>query len=271
MYEVKSVGIEVHARDALSSLALFVGTGACNARCSHCAGLIHRRYAPRRDGEVEEDIVRETLASCYARGARSLSLSSSGEPTLSPISVTKVLGIAHNLAGMAYSPINLYSNGIRIGEDKVFCEQYLPRWRGLGLSTIYVTVHDTDERRNAEVYGVRSYPPFADVIGRIHDAGLTMRANLLLGKTTICTLDSFVASVTRLREIGADSISAWPLRDINDRLDYDSLPEELPQMWMWAAENGVRLLAEESHDMYASGKKLTLFPDGTLSGNWCSR
>ena len=52
-----------------------------------------------------------------------------------------------------YSPINLYSNGIRIGGDKDFGDTYLSLWRSLGLTTIYVTVHDIDEKKMLKSMG----------------------------------------------------------------------------------------------------------------------
>ena len=77
----------------LNSLSLFVGTGECNAHCNHCAGVALRKYAPLEDGVIDEDLIERTVRNCYEQGARYLSISSSGEPTLSPLSVTKTLGL----------------------------------------------------------------------------------------------------------------------------------------------------------------------------------
>ena len=56
-------------------------------------------------------------------GARSLSLTSGGEPTLAPNSVTQTLDIAQNFG---FTKIKLYTNGIRIGRSSQFSETYLP-------------------------------------------------------------------------------------------------------------------------------------------------
>jgi len=262
------------------SVSLFVGTGACNARCAHCAGLVHRKAAPMKDGIADTQRIISTLTDCYHHGARSLSLSSSGEPTLSPLSVTKVLEITHglNADGIAYAPIHLYTNGIRIGEDPAFCDTYLRRWQSLGLGSLYVTVHDIDEKRNAAVYGVTSYPPLARVFSRIHDAGLTVRANLLLSRKTISTLDTFVATVDHLKRIGADRIAAWPLRGADDRIDPIASPpkSELDAIGSWIQHHqdnlcSITLLGESTHAAYGAGEKLTLFPDGVLSSTWCAQ
>lgn len=266
----------MHEVRPIRSLSLFVGSGACNAACGHCAGVPHRKHAPKLDGLIDEELVKKTLRECHGRGARSLSVSSSGEPTLSPVAVTRALEIVHGLRkdGVSYNPINLYSNGIRIGDDPQFCGMYLPVWRDHGLTTIYVTVHDTDEARNAHVYGVKRYPPLATVIGRIHDAGLLMRANIVLNKNTVGTAERFAPMIERLHALGADRISAWPVRGLDDKVDPLLSPaeEELDRMEAIAMAAGydVRVLREASHAAYAAGEKLTLFPDGTLSARWCS-
>lgn len=260
---------------ALESLSLFVGTGKCNANCLHCAGKIHRKFAPKEDGRIDEKLIRKTLEECYKKGARALSISSSGEPTLSPLSVTKTLEILERYSkkGMEYSPINLYSNGIRIGEDKEFCGNYLGKWKGLGLNWIYITVHDTDERENARIYGISEYPKLETVISRIHDYGLKMRANIVLNRDTINSFDKFVYTVERLKDIGADKIAAWCIRGEDDKVNYDLSPErkELERMEEWVrGKENIRLLTEKHREVYSEGRKLTLFPDGTLSGSWCN-
>jgi MoaA/NifB/PqqE/SkfB family radical SAM enzyme len=260
----------------LKSLGLFVGTGECNARCAHCAGVVHRKYAPLEDGVVDEDLILQTVGDCYTRGARSLSLSSSGEPTLSPLSVTKVLELVDSLEGVEFSPINLYSNGIRIGGDREFCDEYLGRWKDLGLEMIYITVHDTDGGKNAASYGVESYPSLDLVLDRIHGADLLVRANLVLSRENIGTLERFASVVGDLRDKGFDRVSAWPIRGDDDEIDLDLSPseDELDAMSGWI--NGqkfddVILYRDGDRVLYETAQKLTLFPDGTLSSSWCNR
>lgn len=262
----------------IDSLSLFVGTGECNAHCAHCAGIIHRKYAQKEDGVIDENLIFKTLKSSYSRGARSLSLSSSGEPTLSPKSVTKVFEIIKKCKdeGINYSPINLYSNGIRIGEDKSFCDAYLPLWKNNGLSSVYVTVHDINEKNNAKIYGVANYPALEIVLARIHAANLLMRANLVLSKKTINSLEQFVSTITHLKKIKVDFVSAWPIRGIDDKVDYNLSPceEELDKIEDWiknqCADFKVKLLREKNRIVYKTSRKMTLFPDGKLSNTWCN-
>ncbi|VVB79599.1 Coenzyme PQQ synthesis protein E [uncultured archaeon] len=271
MYEVKP-------EEKLTSLSILVGTGNCNANCGFCAGKPLRKYAPKADGQFDEALVRKTLADCFKRGASYLSLSSCGEPTLSPLSVTKVLGLVQECAneGMSYSPVNLYSNGIRIGEDKKFSEKYLPLWKNLGLTTMYITVHDIDEENNARVYGVKSYPSLEDVFSRVRDAELSIRTNLVLSRGAVDSYERFIEAIDYLQKIGADNISAWPLRDETDGIDLARSPDksELVRIHDFVERDTsgrLRMIFEEKPTHYHSEKKLTLFPDGSLASSWCNR
>lgn len=263
----------------LSSLSLFVGTGQCNASCDHCAGVPLRKYAPKKDGVIDESLISETIKKCYDMGARYLSISSSGEPTLSPLSVTKTLELIkqYKEKGLEFSPINLYSNGIRIGEDKGFCDRYLPLWKSLGLTTFYITIHNINEEKNAKIYRIKSYPPLKRIIFRIHDADLLMRANIVLSKKAINTFEEFVSTSNYLMNAGVDNISAWPIRNQEDEVDIKLSPleTELDKIEEWIEKNQdfrqrIRLLREKSKLAYQTGQKLTLFPDGTLSNTWCN-
>lgn len=270
--------MEENNENKILSLGLFVGTGQCNAKCKHCAGLVHRKCAPKKDGVINEELFYNTLKSCYEQGSRSLSITSGGEPTLSPLSITKILEVVQGLRneGMNYEWINLYSNGIRIGEEENFSKRYLPHWQSLGLKTVYITVHNLDLNKNAQIYGVENYPSLDLIVSRIHGADLLARANVVLSRDNIDTFEKYVSMVNGLREIGFDHVSAWPIRNEDDVTDEIFGPSEyeLDKMSHWAveqntAENRIRLLRKNNDVKYQTGQKVTLFPDGTLSSSWC--
>lgn len=277
MHEIKNICPEKN----LNSFSLFVGTGDCNANCGHCAGVPLRKYAPKEDGIVDESLIYKTIKNCYNAGARYLSLTSCGEPMLSPLSVTKTLNLVkkcENEEGMKFSPINIYSNGIRIGEDKKFCDKYLHLWHDCGLTTFYITVHNIDMKKNAEIYKVNSYPPLEEILSRIHNSGMKVRGNIVLSKKTVSNFEEFVSTVNHLEKIGIDSISSWPIRgQEDDKVDYINGPseEELDKMENWINKNKnikieVKVLREKDHAKYEKKEKLTLFPNGILSNTWCN-
>ena len=263
----------------VNSLSLLVGAGICNANCPHCAGRIHRKYAPKEDGVLDEELIRKTLLDCGHSGAKYLSLSGSGEPTLSPQTVTRVLEIVKECRadGVNYFPINLYTNGIRIGEEVSFCNKYLPLWKSLGLTTMYVTVHSVDEKRNAEIIGISVFPNLKSIFDRIHTSGLLVRANLVLSKKSVSTAVGFVLAVNRLKLLGADYIAAWPVRDAEgSKADKVLSPDssELDKIDSWLLHSSpyinIKMLRQDSNVYYKNTKKLTLFPDGSLTDSWCN-
>ena len=241
----------------LNSISLFVGTGRCNANCAHCAGVPLRKYAPKEDGIVDSRLFYKTLFRAYEGGCRRLTLSSSGEPTLSPSAVTETLLLVLK-SGWTFNPISLYSNGIRIGEDEQFC-RILSLWESLGLTTIYITVHNFDPVKNAKVYGVEKYPSLKTICYRIHRAGLKMRANVVLGKGIIETAEEFKDTAEKLLEIGTDCISAWPIRNVEDDKPNLELAPELDKIEEWTKsldDDRIRILT--SRDAYEKKEKLTL-------------
>ncbi|MEK6853202.1 MAG: radical SAM protein [Nanoarchaeota archaeon] len=254
----------------LQNLALFVGTGRCNANCRHCAGSIHRENMPKEDRVIDEELINDTLKYAYERGARSLSLTSGGEPTLAPNSVTQTLDIAQNFG---FTKIKLYTNGIRIGRSSQFSETYLPLWQSKGLTDIYWTVHSISEEKNAQIFGIKSYPSLELVVSRIHKAHLKVRANIVLSRGNISDLERFKEIVAGLKGYGVDNIAAWPVRDEQDGYDLINAPSrsEIQEMREWAKNDlTIQVQTEEHHGWYKNKQKLGLFPDGTLSNTWCS-
>jgi molybdenum cofactor biosynthesis enzyme MoaA len=269
----------MHEMSELESIALLVGKGKCNANCKHCAGKIHRQYAPKKDGILDSDLIYKTLNSCYNKGARRLSISSSGEPTISPKTITKTFEIVDCLKkeNKIFSDIHLYSNGIVIGENNNFCDTYLSLWKSFGLKSVYITVHDIDEKKNAEIYGIKKYPNLNIILSRIHDFGLTARANIVLSKNNISDAQKFFYLADKLSKIGFDKIVAWSIRGEFDNLDPNLAPEksELDKMEKLIINDKnlfgkVFIHTEKDQLKYKENKKLTLFPNGVLSNTWCS-
>jgi molybdenum cofactor biosynthesis enzyme MoaA len=268
----------MHEMNGLESIALLVGIGKCNTNCAHCAGKIHRQYAPKKDGMLDSDLIYNTLNSCHDAGARRLSISSSGEPTISPKTITKTFEIVDRLKkeNKSFSDIHLYSNGIVIGENKDFCKDYLSLWKDFGLKSIYITVHDIDKKKNAEIYGIKKYPDLNLILSRIHYLDLTARANVILSKNNILDAQKFFYLANKLNEIGFDKIAAWSIRDEEDRLNPELSPEkrELEKIENLIAmdknlSGKVNIHREEDQLKYKENKKLTLFPNGVLSNTWC--
>lgn len=260
----------------VDGVSILVGTAACNADCGNCAGKRQRKNAPLNDGELDERRLREVLEHCYERGCRYITLTGSGEPMLSPKSVTRVLRILHEYgkSGRKFAPINIYTNGLKIGFDAGFCERFLPIWRSLGLDWIYVTVHSEDEKRNAEAFRVAKYPDFKVIFERIKKYGFSLRASVVLEKGCVDTCEKFKNLCERFLALGADNVSAWPLKDNYDYISELAPPGvELELMADFAKTHpsrAVRILLGDSARKEMLGLKLALFQNGELSDVWCA-
>lgn len=270
--------------EKIDGITLLVGTAECNANCPQCAGRQHRKNAPQKDGELDAAQLVQVLGDCHDRGCSYVTLNSSGEPTLSPLSVTGVLKIIdeYGWRGKRFKPVNLYTNGIRIGRDAEFCGIYLPLWRDLGLTSVYVSVYSADEDLNAGAFGVEEYPSFETVFSRIKEWGLTLRASLILKKGYTDTLEKFEALCEKFFGLGVDNISAWPLKDEHDFISDLAPPaselgrmqefvESDPPLLRWYAGREIRLLLGDSDSQEKLGKKVALFQNGEISDVWCAR
>lgn len=246
----------------ITTLAILVGNGNCNAACKHCAGKSHR--GPNIFDTP--DVVRSALHYAVNNGATSLSISSAGEPTLSLAAndVSQLFNILRQ-EKISFKQIKLYTNGIRIGNDPLFFN-VLKAWKAQGLTDIYLTAHSMLEKENAERFGISYYPPFMTVFRRLIALDFETRVNIVLVKGWIDTSDKLKDFVLTASAYGADKVVAWPLRDTNDEVstqissdvleDMVKLEESLPVTVYWPPRNCTN--------------KLCLFPNGELTNTWCS-
>jgi MoaA/NifB/PqqE/SkfB family radical SAM enzyme len=196
--------------EKIYSVSALVGNGACNANCSFCAGKYLR---PEADSSKLYDKNFEAAIKLSARyGGWSLSLTSSGEPTCDPNSLTKALEIYQKCAreGAYFPNVNLFTNGILFG-DRKFCKKYLDTWRELGLNNIAISIHEVEEERQAKIYGVESYPKFEKIVNNIQEHGLGVRGTLLLRKGGIEDSKKYEHAIKTLVKKRIDNITSWPV------------------------------------------------------------
>lgn len=261
--------------DKIDGISILVGTAECNANCPECAGRQHRKNAPLRDGEINEARLREVLDYCYERDCRYITLTGCGEPTLSPLAVTKTLLVLREYErnGNKFEPVNLYTNGIRIGFDHEFCARFLRQWKLLGLTSIYVSVFSDNEVLNAKAFRVEKYPEFRVIFNKIKNRGIALRTSVVLKKGYIGTCQEFKNLCDKFFNMGVDNISAWPLKN-NDDFISELAPDkaELSKMRDFAnSRKNIRLLLGDSKTKETLGKKIALFQNGEISDVWCAR
>jgi sulfatase maturation enzyme AslB (radical SAM superfamily) len=191
------------------SVSALVGSSACNGKCKFCAATELRNQAPKNDDKMPETF-KSAIKLSARYGGWSLSLTSSGEPTCSPKAVTNALHDYSLCAkeGAYFPNVNLFTNGILLADD-TFCDKYLYLWKKLGLTAIAVSIHELEEKKQANCYGLEDYPKYEKIFENIGKYGLQKRATILLRKDGISNSGLFKKTIDRLVSIGVTNISSW--------------------------------------------------------------
>ena len=223
--------------DKIYSVSALVGNGACNANCEFCAGKYLRPEA--RENKLYDKNLESAIKLSARYGGWSLSLTSSGEPTCDPDSLTNALNIYNKCANQgAYFPnVNLFTNGI-LFDNKIFCKEYLPKWKELGLNNIAISIHEVSEEGQAKIYGLNSYPKLENLVENIEENGLGVRATLLLRKGGVDTPKKYEDAVKTLINKGMNNITSWPVGEPdNTRNEYTPSRLNLFKIRKWLHKN----------------------------------
>lgn len=231
--------------EKIYSVSAVIGNGACNGKCEFCAGKYLRPQAS--DSPLYWKNYASAIKLCARYGGWSLSLTSSGEPTVDPRSVTKALEVYSECAAQgAYMPnVNLFTNGILLG-DPAYCDKWLPDWKRLGLTNIAVSVHSVNRWKQGIAYGLHNqegegeckYPEFPTIFANIRKHGIGVRSTLLLRKGEVDGWRSYKASVDALVAMGSDNITSWPVgAPDGSRTQYTPSRWGLATIRMWLKRN----------------------------------
>lgn len=275
--------------EKIYSVSALVGNGACNAKCDFCAGEYLRPDAG--ENKIYDKNLEAAIKLSARYGGWSLSLTSSGEPTCDPDSLTKALEIYKKCADQgAYFPnVNLFTNGIEFGKED-FCDEYLDTWRNLGLNNIAVSIHEVDRQGQANVYGVKEYPELESIVENVEKHGLGVRGTLLLRKGGVDNSKKYANAVNTLIEKGIDNITSWPVGNPDGtRTEYTP-----SRMGLWGIQSWLRKNAKMCHGHVWGGgvfdykgnilrytdyvtkhnrkkdfvRQLVVFQDGTVAYSW---
>lgn len=227
--------------EKIYSVSAVIGKGSCNANCSFCSGKTLGRG--QRNEILHQTNIRNLefaikLSAKY--GGWSLSLTSSGEPTCDPESITEALNTYQKCVndGAYFPNVNLFTNGILFG-DSNFCDKYLPLWKKLGLTNIVVSVHHYKESEQAKIYSVKKYPSFKSIIQNVKKHGIGVRATILLRKDGIETTEQFNLALNTLFDYGYNNITSWTVGNPDgSRNEYTPSKLNVYKIWRWLAKNG---------------------------------
>jgi len=225
--------------NSIRKLGVLVANEKCNANCSFCAGRQHRTNNPF-DYELFEKILIDN------KTIEELSISGGGEPLMHPDKILKTLEITNNYN---IKKIKLYTNGILLKSSIDF----LIKCKNMGLTHLYVTVHNIDPNKSKLTLNTNFLPPTMLEIKEIEKlTGLNIRINIPLFNGGISTLDDLNKALNTLKRFGLNNVSYWVIRDNNDKRDKNL--------------GSIFNLLEPKYDE----TKQTLFPNGELRFDWCN-
>lgn len=224
----------------IKKLGVLVANNQCNANCSFCAGRQHRTNKPF-DFNLLKSIVLDNKDTI-----EELSISGGGEPLLYLDEIDRTL---YTLRDFNFKKIKLYTNGILL-ESHI---DYLKKWKKLGLTHLYVTVHNIDPNKSKQTLKTKFLPPTMAKIKEIENiTNLIVRINIPLFKDGISTVEDLEEMKSNLNKVGLYNIAYWVIRDNNDKRDIDLA--------------SIFNLPEPIYDE----TKQTLFPNGELRFDWCN-
>jgi len=243
--------------EKIYSVSALVGGSACNANCDFCAGKYLRPQA--KENQIYDKNLESAIKLSARYGGWSLSLTSSGEPTCDPSSLTRALEIYQKCAkeGAYFPNVNLFTNGILFG-DKGFCEEYLPEWKRLGLTNIAVSIHAVNEKEQSKVYNLKSYPNLTDIVNNIEEQGVGVRGTLLLRKNGVDNSSKYEEAVNTLIGKGFDNLTSWPVGNPNGtRNEYTPSRLGIFRIKRWLNKNAIPMTCG---NVIATIQKAVLFP-----------
>lgn len=223
--------------EKIYSVSALVGNGVCNANCDFCAGKYLRSQA--KENEIYYKNLESAIKLSARYGGWSLSFTSAGEPTCDTKALTRAFEVYDKCAkeGAYFPNVNLFTNGILFGDEE-FCKKYLPLWKKLGLTNVAISIHDVDEKKQAEAYNLKSYPKFEKIIFNIKKYGVGIRGTLLLRKEGVDNAKKYEEAVQVLIKKGIDNITSWPIGNPDaTRNEFTPSRKGLFQIRMWLKKN----------------------------------
>ncbi|MCK6489957.1 MAG: radical SAM protein [Planctomycetes bacterium] len=158
----------------IQTFSILAGSAACNARCPFCVSrMTPAQGMGRKPAEPHWRNLRKACLLAQQAGVSTAMLTGKGEPTLFPDQVTAYL---QALEPFRFPFIELQTNGIPIADGDID-DGLLRRWYDLGLSTVIVSVVDTEAESNRLVYlpHRERYIDLPALVARLHAIGFSVR------------------------------------------------------------------------------------------------
>jgi len=184
----------------IQTYSICVGNQSCNAFCPFCVA----KMTPKMGAEKKREInwQRFKIGCQYAKdsGVSTVLFTGKGEPTLFPEEITSFL---RYLNDYRFPFIELQTNGLKLFNNKI--QEYLFKWKKMGLSTIVLSVADYRLLNNKVIYG--EHYDIANMVEYLHSFGFSIRLSCVLMKDYIDSLHEVCNMIEYCKQIGVEQLT----------------------------------------------------------------
>ncbi|MFA5303917.1 MAG: radical SAM protein [Candidatus Nanoarchaeia archaeon] len=229
----------------VESLRLTIGGCDCNASCPFCI----TKVVGMKNKEPKMNWQRFNVACNYAikSGAKSVIISSLGEPTLYPAQISEML---EKLMPYNFPLLELQTNGYSISNESY--NEYLSEWSTKGLTTILISIVNHDSEKNSKTMNLPYYN-IEKNIKKLHDFGYSLRLSCVMFKGGIDSIESLESLIEFAKANKVEQLTVRPVtrpyesgNNKNEALDWveqHELSEKTKkELFEYLESNGSRLL-----------------------------
>lgn len=235
----------------IQTLTIVAGTNACDAHCPFCVS----KMTPSTAGQQPEINWHNFRVACLLAkqtGVTTALITGKGEPTLYPDQVSEYIT---NLVGYEFPLIELQTNGLQIAKPDM--KGYLQDWYGRGLTTVALSTVHWNEEKNKSIYGSSYSIPL--MVGRLHDAGLSVRLTVMLIKGYIDTMEKIEELIHTCKNWGIEQLT---VREIERPTNIRGNREKAAIGWVMENQPGREFCKDIRDWLSAIGTKVLELPFG---------
>lgn len=203
----------------IQTYSIVAGSEACDARCAYCVSkMTPPNGVELREPEVNWRNFHKATRLAEMSDVTTVMLTGKGEPTLFPKQLSAYL---RNLQPYNFPFIELQTNGIRMAEQPERYRPYLKEWYDAGLSTIALSIVDTEPERNREVYSPHkeSYIDLPELVNTLHEHQLSVRLSVTMARDYIDSPAGIERLVDFAQEHDVEQLTVRPVRKPEETRD----------------------------------------------------
>lgn len=194
----------------ISTFTVVAGSAACNAKCPYCVSKMTGKELSMKLPEVNWRNFDKACILAKTNQVSTVLFTGKGEPTLFPEQITSFL---KNMGRHEFPLIEMQSNGLVFGREWKKYEKHLKEWYDNGLNTISLSIAHYKDSENKKILTPDSdYINLAEVIGKLHGIGFSIRLSCVLIKDMIDTVDELKNLVAFCKENKVEQLTVRPIR-----------------------------------------------------------